>query len=383
MEYRKIGKTGISASVIGLGGASLSELAAAEVEAVVGTALDAGLNIIDVFMPGKEVRNRIGRAIKGRRDKVLIQGHIGSTDIHEQNDVSRDLATCKKYFESLLTDMETDYIEFGMFFFVDTPADFSQVFESRLLEYALTLKEKGIIRAIGASCHNSTTARRIVETGVVDLIMFSVNPVFDMTPDESDIYELLDDQKLKQNFSLKIEPGRAALYRLCAEREVGITVMKTLCAGKLLSAELSPFAKPMTVGQCIHYALTRPAVVSTLIGCKNTAELTEALRYFDMTDEERDYSGIIETYQGGFRGNCMYCNHCLPCPSCIDVAALTKYLDIATLTNGHTSSSVIQHYRALDKHGSDCVGCGSCEKRCPFGVPVIKNMKRAAELFGV
>jgi predicted aldo/keto reductase-like oxidoreductase len=383
MEYRKLGKTGISAGVIGLGGASLAELPAAEVEAVVGTALDAGVNVIDVFMPGREVRNRIGRAIKGRRDKVLIQGHIGSTDIHEQNDVSRDLATCRKYFESLLTDMETDYIDFGMFFFVDTPADFSQVFEGGLLEYALTLKEKGIVRAIGASCHNSTTARRIVETGVVDLIMFSVNPVFDMTPDESDIYELLDDAKLKQNFSLKIEPGRAALYRLCAEREVGITVMKTLCAGKLLSAELSPFAKPMTVGQCIHYALTRPAVVSTLIGCKNTAELMEALRYFDMSDEERDYSGIIETYQGGFRGNCMYCNHCLPCPSFIDVAALTKYLDIAVLTKGHTSSSVVQHYKALDKHGSDCIRCGSCEKRCPFGVPVIKNMERAAELFGV
>lgn len=375
----------MNASVIGLGGGPLGELSSAEVETVVGSALDNGINIFDVFMPGQKVRSDIGKAIRGRRDKVLIQGHIGSTDIHEQNDVSRDLATCKKYFESYLTDMGTDYIDIGMFFFVDTPADFTQVFETELVEYALKLKERGIIRAIGASCHNSVTARRIVETGLVDLLMFSVNPVFDMTPTESDIYELLGEENkaLNYKFSLKIEPGRAALYKFCAEKEIGITVMKTLCAGKLLSKDLTPFSRPMSVGQCIHYALTRPAVVSTLIGCKNKAEVLEAARYLQMSDAEKDYSDVIETYQGDFRGNCMYCNHCLPCPSRIDVAAVTRYMDIGALTAGHISSSTVQHYRALEKHGSDCISCGSCEKRCPFGVPVIRNMKRAAELFGI
>jgi predicted aldo/keto reductase-like oxidoreductase len=383
MLYRTIGKTGISASVIGLGGGYLADRPYAEVEEIVGTALDRGVNLIDVFMPGREVRNNIGRVIRGRRDKVLIQGHIGSTDIHEQNDVSRDPAVCKKYFESLLTDMGTDYIDFGMFFFVDTPADFSRVFESELLDYARDLKKRGIIRALGASCHNSVTARRIAETGEVDLIMFSVNPAFDMTPADSDIYELLDDTKFKQNFKLHIEPSRAALYRFCAEREVGITVMKTFCAGKLLSPELTPFSRPMTAGQCIHYALTRPAVVSTLIGCKNKAEVLEAVGYLELSDEERDYSAVLENYQGDFRGNCMYCNHCLPCPSFIDVAAVTKYLDIAALHAEHIPPTVVQHYKALEKHGSDCVRCGNCEKRCPFSVPVIKNMNRAARIFGI
>ncbi|MDR0876777.1 MAG: aldo/keto reductase, partial [Treponema sp.] len=365
MQYRKIGKTGLEAGIIGLGGGPLAEISAAEVDAIIGTALENGVNILDCFMPGTEVRNTIGKAIKGKREKILIQGHIGSTDIHEQNDVSRDLPTCKKYFESLLTDIGTDYIDIGMFFFVDTKEDFSAVFETDLLEYAQKLKERGIIRAIGASCHNSVTARRIVETGAVDLLMFSVNPVFDMTPTESDIYELLGEENkaLNYNFNLKIEAGRAALYKLCAEKEVGITVMKTFCAGKLLSKDLTPFSAPMTVHQCIHYALTRPAVVSTLIGCKNRDEILEALRYLELSDAEKDYSSIIETYQKDFRGNCMYCNHCLPCPSVIDVAAVTKYLDIAISSNGHIASSTIQHYKALDKHGSDCIGCGSCEKR--------------------
>jgi predicted aldo/keto reductase-like oxidoreductase len=155
MEYRKIGKTGIAAGVIGLGGEGLVKSGPEETERIIAAAMDAGVNILDCFMPGREVRGNIGRALRGRRKDMLIQGHIGSTDIHEQNDVSRDLKVCKKYFERYLTDMGTDYIDFGMFFFVDTPADFSQVFESDLLDYALDLKKRGLIRAIGASCHNS------------------------------------------------------------------------------------------------------------------------------------------------------------------------------------------------------------------------------------
>ncbi|MDR2159800.1 MAG: aldo/keto reductase [Treponema sp.] len=385
MEYRKIGKTGISAGVIGLGCEHLAGKPYNEVADVVSAALDGGVNILDVFMPGKEVRQNIGRAVGKRRDRVLIQGHIGSTDIHEQNDVSRDLATCRKYFESYLDDMGTDYIDFGMFFFVDTPADFEAIFETELLGYAQDLKKRGIIRAIGASSHNSVVARRIVETGMVDLIMFSVNPVFDSTPAESDIYnlfEILEDETRARSFGFRPDPDRAALYRVCAEREVGITVMKTLCAGKLLSEDLSPFRMPMNVGQCIHYALTRPAVVSTLVGCQSRAEVMEALRYFDMSDAERDYSAVIEGWHRNFRGNCMYCNHCLPCPSAIDVASVHRYLDIAALRRVDIPPSVKQHYLRLTKHGSDCIACGSCEKRCPFGVPVIRNMKRAAELFG-
>ncbi|MDR1129016.1 MAG: aldo/keto reductase [Treponema sp.] len=383
MEYRKIGKTGISASVIGLGGEGLARNAPAEAERVIEAAMEAGINILDCFMPGKEIRSTIGKAIKGRRKDMLIQGHICSTDIHEQNDVSRDLAVCKKYFESYLADMGTDYIDFGMFFFVDTPADFSQVFEGDLLAYAQNLKKRGIIRAIGASCHNSETAARIVETGVVDLIMFSVNPVFDMTPAASDIYELLDDAKLKENYSLQIEPSRARLYRLCAQKQVSITVMKTLLAGKLLSASLSPFGKAMTAGQCIHYALTRPAVASVLIGCETGAEVREAVSYLDLKEEEKDYSAFLKEYQGKFKGNCVYCNHCQPCPSLIDVAAVTRYLDIAELNERSIPPTIIQHYRALKQHASACTGCGNCEKRCPFTVPVIRNMQKAEQVFGI
>jgi predicted aldo/keto reductase-like oxidoreductase len=383
VEYRKIGETGIEASVIGLGSEGISRVSADETDRLIGYALDRGVNIMDCCMPGLEVQGNINKALRGKREKILIQGHIGSSATDGQYDVSRDVATCRINFENLLAGLGTDYVDFGMFFFVDTAKDFSLCFEDELLQYVLGLKEKGAIRAIGASCHNSEIAERIAETGIVDLIMFSVNPVFDMTPGNSDIYALLDDAKLKENFTLAIDPLRLRFYQFCEQRQVSITVMKTFLAGKLLSHEFSPLGKAMTPSQCVHYALTRPAVASVLLGVKSEAELDDALHYLDAGEAELDYSQVIRDFKGTAQCGCLYCNHCQPCTSGIDIAAVTRFADIAELDADDIPPSVIQNYNSLERHGSDCVSCAKCEEKCPFGVPASVNMKKAAKLFGI
>jgi predicted aldo/keto reductase-like oxidoreductase len=381
MQYRRIGNTSMSASIIGLGMEHLDNKPYSTVEEVINASLDQGINMLDLFMPGEPVRTNIGKALGKNRDKVLIQGHIGSTDINEQYDRSRDIGTCKKYFENLLRCLKTDYIDFGMMFFIDSEDDFKKMFEGDIRRYAEDLKKQGTIRSIGASSHNPLMARRVVESGIVDLLLFSINPAFDMAPQGTNVLDYLD--KNTFDFTKNIDPERIALYRLCEQRGVSITVMKTLGAGKLISKEHTPFSRPLTVGQCIHYALTRPAVVSTLIGCSSKQQVLEAVHYLDLTDEEREYSDVVKQYQGNYRGNCVYCNHCLPCPSEINIAEVNKYTDIAALDEKAIPPSIIQHYKSLSKHGSDCIACGSCEGRCPFSVPVVKNMQRAASLFGV
>jgi predicted aldo/keto reductase-like oxidoreductase len=381
MVYRPVGKTGMSASIIGLGAEHLDNKPYETAESVIHAALDQGINIMDLFMPGEAIRTNIGRALAGRRDKMLIQGHICSTDINEQYDRSRDLGTIKKYFENLLRCLKTDYIDFGMLFFIDSEKDFSDVFEGDALRYAEDLKKQGYIRAIGASSHNPVTARRVVESGVVDLLMFSINPAFDMASAGTDVLDYLGDKAM--DFEKKLDRNRADLYRLCERKGVAITVMKTLAAGKLLSPKYTPFARPLSAVQCIHYALTRPAVVSVLLGCATREQVLESTGYLSAGDAEKDYSGVIGEYQGSLKGSCVYCNHCLPCPSEINIADVNKYLDIAVLDEKNIPAMTAAHYRALAQHGSDCVACGSCESRCPFSVPVMKNMKKAATLFGV
>lgn len=379
MEYREVGRTGIKSGIIGMGCEHLDGRPFEQVKDTIDAAIENGINTFDLFMPGKEIRENIARALGERRKNAIIQGHIGSTDIGQQYDISRDLPVVKKYFEALLHNF--GYIDFGMMFFIDSEEDYKGVFETGFIDYVNNLKQQGDIRHIGFSSHNPVMAARVIETGVPEMMLFSINLAFDLYPAEADILNELD-EGLSANAFCGFDKKRADLYALCEQKGIGITVMKTLGAGKLISPEHTPFQKPMTVAQCVHYALTRPAVASVLLGCQSRSEVLDAVKYLSTSEAERDYSGVINTLRSDFKGNCVYCSHCQPCPVGIDIAAVNKYLDIALLDEKNVPPSIRSHYAGLEHGGKDCISCGSCEGRCPFGVPVIKNMARAAEIFG-
>lgn len=378
MQYREIGKTGEYASIIGLGCENLDGKPFGQIKDTIDAALEIGINVFDVFMPGNEIRENISKALGGCRDKVMIQGHIGSTDIRQQYDICRDLPVVKKYFENLLRFF--GYIDFGMMFFIDSQEDYQGVFETGFADYVWKLKQQGYIKHIGFSSHNPAMATRVIKTGLPEMMLFSINLAFDLYPAHTNMLSELHQGLNKMAFH-GFDPTRAALYTLCEQKGIGITVMKTLGAGKLISVEHTPFDQPLTVAQCMHYALTRPAVASVMLGCQTRAEILDAAKYLDMKDEQRDYSYVMKTLRNDFAGNCVYCGHCQPCPAGIDIASVNKYLDIARLDVNNVPPSVYAHYSGLAHSGKDCIGCGSCERRCPFDVPIIKNMAAAAELF--
>ncbi|RBQ23059.1 hypothetical protein ALNOE001_11820 [Candidatus Methanobinarius endosymbioticus] len=378
MKYRKIGNTGMSASIIGLGTEFLDGKPYSVVEETINTALENDINIFDVFMPGEEVRKNIGKAIGDRRKNVIIQGHIGSVDLNQQYDISRDLHTCEKYFEGLMENLGTDYIDIGMLFFMDTEEELEKLHTNGIIDYALELKEKGIIKSIGTSSHNPKVAKKVLETGIVDLLMFSINPAFDMTSPDINVLEEIEELGKKQLFTVDSE--RKELYKYCEQQNIAITAMKAFGGGVILSKDDSPFKKEMTPVQCIDYVLSRPGAISAMVGCESVEQVEESMKYLNSTPEERDYIDIISEYQEGFDGKCVYCNHCQPCPSNIDIAMVNKYLDIAILDTNKIPPSIIQHYKSLPVNGTDCIACGNCEEKCPFSVPVIKNMEKAAKL---
>ncbi|MCL1895681.1 MAG: aldo/keto reductase [Clostridiales bacterium] len=379
MEYRELSGTGLDVSIIGMGGEHLDGKPYEQVKETVDAALEHGVNIIDVFMPGEEIRANIAKALGDRRKDVIIQGHIGSTDVKQQYDVSRDLPTVKKYFEGLLRIF--GYIDIGMMFFIDSEKDYKDVFETGFVEYVQRLKEQGDIRHIGFGSHNPDTAVKVINTGIPEMMMFSINPAFDMLPTGEYIIDQLD-KGFKPELFRGIDPKRLELYKLCKQKQVGITVMKTYCAGKLLSADLSPFNEPLTPVQCIHYALSRPSVASVLVGLKTREEVLAAMAYLDADAAEKDYTEVISSVKSDFRGSCVYCSHCQPCPAGIDIAEVNKCLDIARLDTGGIPDSVSAGYKGLAHGGGECIACGNCEERCPFGVHIIDNMKEAEKLLG-
>ena len=375
MIYRDVGKTGKKASIIGLGCEHLDGKPYEQVKSTIDAALSSGINMLDIFMPGTEVRENLAKALGSRRKDVMIQGHIGSSNIGQQYDISRDMPIVQRFFEELLR-LCGGYIDFGMLFFIDSENDYKNVFETGFVDYAIKLKEKGDIGHIGFSSHNPVTAIRAINTNVPEMMMFSINPAFDLIPSEKDALAYLENP-FGPDSLVGVEPKRAQLYRLCEQKNIGITVMKALGAGKLISPEHTPFCRPLSVAQCVHYALSRPAVASVLLGCKTPKEIQEAVKYFDLDDAQRDYTEVMSSISGGLKGACLYCSHCQPCPSQIDIATVNKYLDIAMLDSANIPPSILSHYQNLEHKGNECTGCGSCESRCPFGVPVIENMKKA------
>lgn len=380
MKYRTLGKTNLVVSEIGLGGEWFNGLTPEESKKIIDTADENGINYIDIFMPQAPTRDNIGAALEGRRERFIIQGHLCTVYEDEQYMRTRDIEKTKASFKDLLARLRTDYIDVGMIHYVDSEDDFKTVFEGPIYEYALELKEKGVIRHIGMSSHNPHIALKAVEKGYIDVLMFSINPAYDMEASDTDIYDLMEFKGMEKGH-LVADEARQKLYSLCESSGVAITVMKPLGAGTLLDAKSSPFGVAMTVPQCIQYALDRNGVKVVIVGCHTVQEVLEAVKYYDLSNEERSYSHIFASGNSiHMTGRCMYCNHCQPCPAHIDIAAVTKFLDLA-LQQESVPETVMEHYKSLSANADDCLMCGKCESNCPFGVNIRENMKKARSVF--
>lgn len=381
MNYRRLGKTELMVSEIGLGAEWLERHNTEECKAIIDKCEESGINILDCWMSEPNVRSNIGKAIAGKRDKWIIQGHIGSTWQNGQYVRTREMPKVKEAFQDLLDRLGTDYIDLGMIHYVDAEAEFDLIFNGPFMEYVKELKEKGIIRHIGMSTHNPLTARKAAESGIVEMILFSINPAFDLLPASEDMNKYFSEESYGEGLG-GIAPEREELYKICEQNDVGITVMKGFAGGRLFDASRSPFGVALTPVQCIHYVLTRPAVASIMAGFDNPKHVEEAVAYETATDEEKDYATVLAgAPKHAYSGQCTYCGHCKPCPKDIDIAMVNKFYDLAVM-QPQVPASLKAHYDALETNASDCIGCGGCETRCPFGVKIVERMEKAARQFG-
>ena len=382
MEYRELGRTGIKVSVIALGCEGFVANEGVLTEQLLNAAEQGGINCIDLYAPQPEMRSRLGKWLRGRRGKFVLQANLCTVWQEGQYKRTREIGEVKASFEDLLTRLATDYIDIGMIHYVDSLEDWEAVAGGPVMAYAREMQAQGKIRYIGLSSHNPAAAMQAVQSGLIDVLMFSVNPCYDLQPANEDCYALWDGKNYDRQL-VNMDPEREALYETCSRLGVAITVMKAFGGGDLLDEELSPAGKALTVNQCLHYALTRPGVAAVMSGAHTVDELEKCLEYITAADVEKDYAAAFAALPKiSWEGHCMYCGHCAPCPQGIDVAAVTKFLNLTKAQNS-VPETVREHYAALRHHAGECVKCGACEKRCPFKVTVIQNMQEAVKVFGM
>jgi len=221
--------------------------------------------------------------------------------------------------------------------------------------------------------HNARTARQAVESGLFDVIIFPVN------------------------VTCRSVPGNRELHEACRRHQVGMIAMKPYAGGRLLadapsvsiedfqmgrtqmSGAPTRFEKRQSISpvQCLSYALSQPGVSTVIPGCKDLDQLAAALAWRNATESERDFSRLLPEFDQYPAGQCVYCNHCLPCPAHIDIGKTLSLLDRA---QSGLTAELRAGFEALEVRPSECLECGDCTARCPFGVDVVPRMQSAAEL---
>lgn len=383
MKKTILGRTGIETGIIGLGLEHLEKASYSEVAAVVETALAAGIQYMDLFMPTPAIRDIFGRLMKGRRAQFMIQGHIGAC-LQEDGQYfrTREPQQAERHAEDLLRRLGTDYVDTLALHFVDELEEWAEVSApGGTLEIAQRWKQQGKARAVGMSSHKVPAAMAAVESGLIDVLMFPVNPAFDLLPGDTKLDALWQADPYAGLREAGSQPvySRRDLFLACERNGVAIVAMKPYAAGWVFWPE-NPSGLVLSAVQCLQYTLSQPGVSAVVPGCKTPEQVQAALGWLTATEEEKDYSTILGKSDWNLAGRCMYCNHCLPCPAGIDIAATMRLFDSARAQS--VTPALAAAYDRLPAHASECLLCGSCEERCPFGVSVQANLEETALLFG-
>jgi len=334
MEYRILGKTGLKISRMGFGGIPIQRIDAAGTKVLMRKLMDAGVNYIDTARGYTVSEEYLGEALEGIRDHFIIA----------TKSMARTKEAMAKDIDISLKNLRTDYIDLYQVHNA-TLAQLEQVIApGGALEALLEAKAAGKIGHIGLTAHSLETFEKALELPWVETMMFPYNIV------ETQAEKLID---------------------ACVEKNIGFIDMKPLAGGAIEDATLA-----------LRYVAANPAVTVLIPGM---ATCEEAEQNIAAVSDESPLSGdekakILQVRSELGTQFCRRCNYCAPCTAGIVIPNV--FLFEGYLSRYGLGDWAKGRYAAMDKKASDCIGCGACEDRCPYGLPIRELLKKAAVKFG-
>lgn len=334
MEYRILGKTGLNISLLGLGGIPIQRIDAAGTRVLIEKLVDNGINYIDTARGYTVSEAYLGEALVGLRNKFVLA----------TKSMARTKEAMAKDIEISLTNLKTDYIDLYQ---VHNPslAQLEEVIaEGGALEALLEAKASGKIGHIGLTAHSEKVFEKALELDWVETIMFPYNLV-----------ETQGDELIKK----------------CAEKNIGFIAMKPLAGGAIEDATIA-----------LRYITANPAISVVIPGMADISEFTQNLAAVNNTsplspDELSEIESIRKQLGTQF---CRRCGYCAPCTVGISIPSM--FLFEGYLERYGLADWARGRYETLAKTASDCIGCGVCETRCPYNLPIRQMLKHTAEAFG-
>lgn len=364
MEYRKLPHGEEQISILGLGTSSIGKAGEKEIQATVELALERGINFFDMASADAAPFPAYGRAIAGVRDRVYFQLHFGADYQSGAYGWTTELDAIKRSVSWQLEALNTDYIDFGFLHCLDEEADLRQVVDGGVLDYVQQLQREGVVRHIGLSSHTPLVANQALDLGILDLLMFSINPGYDYHHGD---YAIGGADRAHGPLPPVRGGGRGHLGDEGLQRRAAAGCRHLpLRAGS--DGSTSASSMPWTSRAC---SPSCPACGAGRIwnGC-----------WAFWTPPRR--SGITPSWAPLPRqrppGRVSTATTASPARRAWTWALINKYYDLARAGDQLARS----HYENLERHAGDCIRCGHCDRRCPFHVTQTGRMEEIQAYFG-
>lgn len=334
MEYRILGKTGLKISRMGFGGIPIQKIDEEGTRKLLHEMMEKGVNYIDSARGYTVSEQYIGYGLEGIRDKFVLA----------TKSMSRAKEAMAADIETSLGNFRTDYIDLYQ---VHNPSmeQLDQVIgEGGALEALMEAKAAGKIGHIGLTAHSTAVFERALGLDWVETIMFPYNIV---------------------------EQQGAELIHKCAEKNIGFIDMKPLAGGAIEDATLA-----------LRYVCSNPDVTVVIPGMAEVRELEQNLAACSntepLTDEELKAMDKVREQLG--TDFCRRCNYCAPCTVGINIPSV--FLFAGYLQRYDLADWAKDRYSTLKVKASACIGCGKCEPRCPYHLPIREKLKKCAQDMG-